>query len=178
MYLHFAPDDTCVTLNTFFLDFIESNFQEGYIICDSIELAFNLFLSNFKIIDAAGGIVKNEKNELLFIFRKGKWDLPKGHVEEDESFYKAALREVSEETGIPNPEMGDEIMYMHHMFFEKNKWYVKRVLWYEMFCSSDTLLIPQAEEKITDIRWFNAQATDEVFQNSFASIKEITKRFI
>ena len=38
------------------------------------------FLSMFKIIEAAGGIVKNEKGESLFILRRGKWDLPKGKI--------------------------------------------------------------------------------------------------
>lgn len=178
MCLHYTIGEDSKKLKKFFREFIESEFQEGYIICSLIEITFNLFLSYFKIVDAAGGVVKNEKGEMLFIFRKKLWDLPKGHVDEGESYYNAALREVSEETGIPNPEIKAELIFMHHMYKENRKWCIKRVLWYEMFCSSKTPLIPQAEEKITNIKWFHPQATKEVFLNSFASIKEITKLYI
>ena len=53
-----------------------------------------------KKIIAAGGLVLNEKNELLMIFRRNKWDLPKGKLDEGESIEACALREVKEETGL------------------------------------------------------------------------------
>ena len=54
---------------------------------------------DFKKI-TAGGLILNQYNEVLFIFRKNLWDLPKGKVEFYETLEKAALREVIEETGV------------------------------------------------------------------------------
>ena len=54
---------------------------------------------DFKKI-TAGGLVLNQYNEVLFIFRKNLWDLPKGKIEYYETLEKAALREVVEETGV------------------------------------------------------------------------------
>ena len=49
---------------------------------------------------AGGGLVYNKKGEVLFIFRGGKWDLPKGGIEKGEAIETTAMREVSEETGV------------------------------------------------------------------------------
>ena len=58
------------------------------------------FKSKIKTIYASGGIVKNKKSEILFIFRRGKWDLPKGKADKGETKKQTALREVKEETGV------------------------------------------------------------------------------
>ena len=54
------------------------------------------FLSLLPNVIAAGGKVHNNKNEILFIFRNGKWDLPKGKAEAKETINQTALREVEE----------------------------------------------------------------------------------
>ena len=58
------------------------------------------FKEKLVTIKATGGIVTNKKNQILFIYRKGKWDLPKGKMEKNESKKESALREVIEETGV------------------------------------------------------------------------------
>jgi hypothetical protein len=64
------------------------------------EKACSEFNSLFKKINAAGGIVKNNKGEYLFIKRLGLWDLPKGKLHKKESSRDGAIREVGEETGL------------------------------------------------------------------------------
>jgi len=54
----------------------------------------------FIVLKAAGGLVINEKKELLFILRRGLWDLPKGKNDGNEDSKECALREVKEETGF------------------------------------------------------------------------------
>ena len=54
----------------------------------------------FVFVLAAGGLVKNSNDEILYIRRLGYLDLPKGKVEADETTEQAAIREVSEECGI------------------------------------------------------------------------------
>ena len=45
-----------------------------------------------KKIIAGGGIVENEERKILFQFRRGKWDLPKGKLEEGETIENCASK--------------------------------------------------------------------------------------
>ena len=57
------------------------------------------FESLYKIHEAGGGVVVNERKEILTMFRRGVWDLPKGKIDKGETKEAAAIREVQEETG-------------------------------------------------------------------------------
>ena len=61
---------------------------------------FNTFCRNFITIYAAGGIVYNNSQQILMIFRNNFWDLPKGKLELNEKIEDCAIREVEEETGV------------------------------------------------------------------------------
>ena len=69
-------------LTPFLLELLNNNTKtNAVIVCvEDVEHAFKIFKTNFKLIQAAGGIVINAKNQKLFIYRLGKWDLPKGRV--------------------------------------------------------------------------------------------------
>ena len=60
------------------------------IFSDDIETVWTKFLKYYKHIQAAGGIVRNPKDDYLFIFRLGKWDLPKrrNHTSHSKSGWK------------------------------------------------------------------------------------------
>ena len=94
-------------ITAFIIDFVfDDNKAEHVIIAvEDYETAFSDFQKHFKIIEAAGGIVSNNKQEKLFIYRLDKWDLPKGKIEKGEAIKTAALREIEEECGIDNPEI-------------------------------------------------------------------------
>ena len=77
----------------------------------------------FEIIEASGGIVKNESGEILFIFRNGIWDLPKGKIEDNESREEAGLREVEEECGFRSLKLGHFIGTTYHLYDEKESQY-------------------------------------------------------
>ena len=64
------------------------------------------FKKKIDVVQAGGGIVVHENGKMLFIFRKGKWDLPKGKVDKGETIEAAAIREVEEETGVQNLRLG------------------------------------------------------------------------
>lgn len=136
------------------------------------------FFSAFKIIDAAGGIVRNNNNEILFIFRRGKWDLPKGKVEDNETIEEAAIREVEEETGLKSINIIRVLPNTFHMYILNNQWVIKKTYWFEMTCKSEQNLIPQTIEEITEVKWFKNDELDEVLANTYSSIRELIKKYL
>jgi mutator protein MutT len=132
-----------------------------------------------KKIIAAGGLVANEKNELLIMFRQGKWDLPKGKVDEGETLETAAVREIEEETGIKNVSLGKLIGVTNHEYFEKhlNEDVIKETHWFAVKANSETKLIPQTEEDIEKIIWVDETELKECLKNTYPNIKEIIGKF-
>ena len=65
---------------------------------------------------AGGGLVYNKKGEVLFIFRNGKWDLPKGGTEKFEEMEQTAMREVEEETGVGKLKITKKLQKTYHIF--------------------------------------------------------------
>ena len=111
------------------------------------------FFTMYKIHRAGGGVVFNEKEEVLAIHRMGYWDLPKGKEEEGESIEQTAVREVQEETGVQTLNLGDFICDTYHTYKTKSgKRILKWSTWYKM-TTTETLLTPQAEEDIDLAVW-------------------------
>ncbi|GLR20043.1 NUDIX hydrolase [Portibacter lacus] len=119
----------------------------------NLELLFNDFISLFRVVKAGGGLVTNEKDEILFIFRRGFWDLPKGKLDPGEDYKTAAVREVKEECGLNNLERKKKLLTTYHVFKNKNKNRVlKKTKWFHML-TTDSQLVPQTEEDIEEARW-------------------------
>ena len=148
-----------------------------YLVCDDLEKDFKLFKSNLKLIYAAGGLVWNPKGQLLMIYRRGFWDLPKGKVDAGESLEEAALREVEEETGMGNLELRSKLSITYHIYFQK-KWILKETHWYEMCGASDQKLIPQAEEDILEAIWVAKADIPAKLTQSYSSIREILTKLL
>ncbi len=113
------------------------------------------FQSLFKVVEAAGGYVENAAGELLLIFRRGSWDLPKGKIDPGESHSGAALREVTEETGIQNLALGAFLTTTFHTYEMKGKRVLKPTYWFKM-TTTETVLAPQTEEDIEQAVWERA----------------------
>jgi ADP-ribose pyrophosphatase YjhB (NUDIX family) len=126
-----------------------------------------------KVIMAAGGVVENEKGELLLIFRKQHWDLPKGKLDEGESIEECAVREVQEETGLRNILLGELIDTTLHQYEENGELVTKKTVWYKMKGYSTDKLTPQTEEQIDDIKWVNTKDLSLYMQNSYPNIIHI-----
>ena len=107
---------------------------------------------------------------MLFIFRNGKWDLPKGKVEKGEKVDEAAIREVEEECGVSNVEILNTLPSTYHIYPYKGKNVLKRTYWYSMTCNDSSKLIPQVEEGITEVKWISISALEPVKNNTFPSI--------
>ena len=128
-------------------------------------------------IVAAGGIVTNEENKILFQFRRGKWDLPKGKLEEGERIEDCAVREVEEETGLQNIQLGNLIGVTNHFYKEKGKDLEKETHWFAMKVTGPQELVPQLEEDITDLKWVGKNEITEYLENSFKNIEDIISKY-
>ena len=140
-----------------------------------LDVLWNDFKAEFSSIEAAGGIVFNEKNETLWIFRHQKWDLPKGKIEEHENLEEAALREVMEECGVTNLKIVGHIGKTYHVYPHKGKKILKTTHWYKMHADSHQDLCPQTEEHITKVAWINDTELKNVLKNTYGNIKLLCK---
>lgn len=132
---------------------------------------------NKKII-AAGGLVLNEKNELLMIFRRNKWDLPKGKLDNGESIEECALREVSEETGLTHLQLKELIGVTEHEYHDEysNSDVTKETHWYKMISLNGEKLMPQTEEGIENVEWVDDKKLNEKLKDTFPNIIEIINK--
>lgn len=124
-----------------------------------------------KPILAGGGLVYNRKDEILFIHRKGHWDLPKGKAEKDETIEETALREVEEETGAEGLKIIRELPTTYHVMKRKGKFRLKVTKWFEMRTKSTGDLIPQTEEDINSAEWKNFEQSQNALKSAFENIK-------
>lgn len=126
-------------------------------------------------IDAGGGVVVNEKGEVLMIFRRGKWDLPKGKKDDGEDIAQCALREVSEETGLTQLEITEKICDTYHVYAQNGQNLLKHTAWYLMKGSSKDGLSPQKEENILEARWIKETELGPIVYKSYDAIREVLK---
>lgn len=131
------------------------------------------FFKKFTIIQAGGGFVQNEKNEMLVIFRRGKWDLPKGKLDKGETLEQCAIREVEEETGLRNVELLSPLTITYHTYHEGTHYVLKETHWFRMRVKPDQTLKPQLEEDIEKIIWADEKELEICLKNSFPSFSEV-----
>ncbi|HLP63909.1 NUDIX hydrolase [Flavobacterium sp.] len=123
------------------------------------------------VCKAGGGLVYNKKGEVLFIYRNGKWDLPKGGKEKGEEIDLTAMREVEEETGVDKLKIKNKLQKTYHVFKRNGKYKLKITHWYSMTTTFDGVLIPQANEGIEKVAWLNPEQVQEALKNSYENIK-------
>jgi 8-oxo-dGTP pyrophosphatase MutT (NUDIX family) len=131
-------------------------------------------------IIAAGGIVKNPKQEILWIFRRGFWDLPKGKLDLGETIPQCALREVEEETGLTQIQLNEIITITYHDYFDKylNTQVTKETHWYKMSIQDLQNGIPQTEEDIEKMEWFSLDALGIPMQHTYENIKIVIAAYL
>lgn len=141
----------------------------------AIAATWKTYCGLFHEIRAAGGVVYNRDGKLLMIFRNGKWDLPKGKMEEGEDAATAAIREVEEECGVNELEIIRPLEPVYHTYFQKGKWWLKETAWFEMRSTFSGEPIPQQEEGITAVKWLNRKEGIVALENTWSSLKALLK---
>ncbi|MCF6132480.1 NUDIX hydrolase [Flavobacterium wongokense] len=123
------------------------------------------------VCKAGGGLVYNQKGEVLFIFRNGKWDLPKGGIEKGEEIEETAMREVEEETGVGRLSINRKLQKTYHVFKRNGKYKLKVTHWFEMQTDFVGIPKPQENEGIEKAVWLKPEEIKEALKNSFENIK-------
>jgi 8-oxo-dGTP pyrophosphatase MutT (NUDIX family) len=164
-------------INSLLHEIKKDSFHAGLILSDDLEKLKKLFFKHFTMIEAAGGIVQNDSKEILFIYRRNKWDLPKGKVENGESIETAAQREIEEETGVTGLTLKRKISETYHTYNEYGKHFLKITHWFYFTCNDKQKTQPQIEEDITEIKWFKTKDIKMPMANTYQNIKEILSYF-
>ncbi|MDQ2864384.1 MAG: NUDIX domain-containing protein [Bacteroidota bacterium] len=171
----FIDELSTPAINSLLHEISKKQFHAGIILSENLEKLRKDFFKHFKLIQAAGGLVKNKNGEILLIFRRGKWDLPKGKLDENESIIECALREVKEETGLTDIKAGKEIGATFHTYVQFGKHILKQSHWFMMVAKKDEPLMPQTEEDITEIKWVKKEDLEKYLNNTFPTIISVLK---
>lgn len=128
-------------------------------------------IRGYVFVQAAGGLVRNIDNKILFIFRNKKWDLPKGHKEDNEELDQTALREVEEECGLKDLVLEEKLPITYHTYFMNGRYEIKETHWYSMRTKS-LRLIPQKEEGIEKAVWISEDEVLDIMENTYLSLRD------
>lgn len=177
-YLHhpdcvFIDETSRPALKSMLHEIIKPDFHSGIIYSKDLDLLKKDFFRLFTIVEAAGGLVQNDKKEYLLIHRRGHWDLPKGKIDKGETKEQAAIREVEEETGLKNIKLGKQISTTYHTYHEFGKFILKPSYWFAMKVSGEQDIKPQTEEDIMEIKWVKQADMNHYFSNMYASVREL-----
>ena len=145
----------------------------GVLLHDDVNAMIEAFLKKLTLVRAGGGLVLAPGNHILMIFRKGKWDLPKGKQEDGEEIAECAYREVLEETGIIHLNPGKPLGITYHTYKESGKHIIKESHWYWMNAQKKEALTPQKEEDILECKWVPLEEIQTYRDNSYDSIRDI-----
>jgi len=133
------------------------------------------FKSKFKIIKAAGGLIR-KKDKFLMIYRMKKWDLPKGKKERKEKYKQTAVREVMEECNI-SVKLGKKICTTWHTYTMNKSAMLKKTRWYAMEVSDDSKMRPDVQEDIEEVRWMNPKEVYHALEHSYKSIHYVFEKY-
>ncbi|HIW51980.1 MAG TPA: NUDIX domain-containing protein [Candidatus Alistipes excrementipullorum] len=140
------------------------------VLSDDPEQAFKEFGRDFTYVTAAGGVVRDGKGNTLMIYRRGRWDLPKGHWEKGETIEECAMREVEEETGVGGTKIVAPICNTFHAYNVYGKWELKCTHWFLMSGNGDSMTVPQQEEGISSADWLDEERVSEALKTSYPTI--------
>lgn len=164
-----------LVLNKYF----KSKTQPDLVICGyNNKKLFTDFKSYFSQIHAAGGIVKNEKKQVLFIKRKRVWDLPKGKLNKGEKPKRGAQREIREETGVGKLIVGEQLAPTYHIFKRRGELFLKKTDWFFMESKGKVKLVPQKSENITRVVWMDKKKALAAIDASYRSLRESFRYYI
>ena len=149
----------------------QNKIQKAYLYHPDEKEIMKTLKTKIPIQKAGGGLVYNNKNQVLFILRNGKWDLPKGGIEKGEAIEDTALREVEEETGVNGLIISQKLQKTYHIFKRNGQFKLKVTHWFEMKTDFDGIPQGQVEEGIEKVVWLHQEEIPQALKNSYENIK-------
>lgn len=134
---------------------------------------FQLVASHYEHWEAAGGLVRNAGGDILLMFRRGHWDLPKGKLDPGETIEECALREITEETGLSHIQIERHLTDTWHVYPLEGKQILKQTHWYEVAFTGTELTVPQIEEDIVDIQWIKPENIKHYLKFTYPNIRKV-----
>lgn len=160
-----------VDIHKLILKFYHNKIEKAILYHPDEKLILKKLKERIQVNKAGGGLVKNSDGKVLFIYRNGKWDLPKGGVEKGENIENTAIREVEEETGVRDLQIVKKLLKTYHVFRRNNKFQLKVTQWYEMKTNYQGKLHAQQEEGIDQVEWLSPNEIEKALKNSYENIK-------
>jgi 8-oxo-dGTP pyrophosphatase MutT (NUDIX family) len=161
------------TIKTMIHELESEKILRGVFLHHDVQAVVDAFRKKLELIQAAGGLVVSPDEHVLMIFRRGKWDLPKGKLDSGEDLETCAVREVKEETGISEISIERFLCLTFHTYEENRKKILKESHWYLMKAASKEKLEPQVEEDISECTWVKKDELDEYLNNTHPSIRDV-----
>ena len=158
-------------INQIIINFFQNKLQKAYLYHPEEKEIIKTLKAKIPVNKAGGGLVYNKNGAVLFIFRNGKWDLPKGGIEKGELIEATAIREVEEETGVTGLTITEKLQKTYHIFRRNGKYKLKITHWYEMKTDFEGTPMGQIEEGIEKVAWLNPDQIKEALLNSYENIK-------
>ena len=149
----------------------QNKIEKAFLYHPDEKLIMKTLKAKIPVVKAGGGLVYNEKGEVLFIFRNGKWDLPKGGTEKNETIEETAMREVEEETGVSGLSVVKKLEKTYHVFKRNGHYKLKQTYWFEMKSTFKGLPKGQEDEGIEKVEWVEPERIPELLENSYENIK-------
>ena len=160
-----------IDIEQLIIKIFQNKVQKAYLYHPDEKIILKMMKEKIPVCQAGGGLVYNKEGHVLFIFRNGKWDLPKGGMEKNEKITATAIREVEEETGVSDLSISCDLQKTYHVFKRNGKYKLKITQWYEMQSTFEGPTIPQAKEGIEKAVWLNPEQIKEALNNSYENIK-------
>lgn len=150
-----------------------SKIHAGVFLHEDVDAVLKSFKKKLVLIEAAGGLIHTKDDHLLLIYRRGKWDLPKGKLDDHEEMEACAIREAKEETGLTKVEVEKMLCITYHTYHQDGKHILKESHWYLMKADKQPNLIPQLEEGIEKCEWVTIDQIAPYMENTHGSIIDV-----
>jgi 8-oxo-dGTP pyrophosphatase MutT (NUDIX family) len=149
--------------------------RAGVFLHPDAEAVLKAFIRKLHLVKAAGGFVHNPDGDVLLIHRRGKWDLPKGKLDEGETLETCAVREIREETGLQQLKLSGPLTVTYHTYHEFTRHILKESHWYLVSTGSNSTLVPQLEEDIDKCEWVKPENLAIYMDNMHASLLDVVR---
>ena len=160
-----------IDIKKLIIKLFQNKIENAFLYHPDEKLIMKTLKAKIPVVKAGGGLVYNEEGKVLFIYRNGKWDLPKGGTEKNETMEETAMREVEEETGVSGLSISKKLQKTYHVFKRNGRYKLKQTYWYEMKSTFKGTPQGQEDEGIEKEVWVSPKEIPQLLENSYENIK-------